>query len=221
MTAAAALFRRELAVAWGGGGGPMLACAVHVCLATLLPLAVGAAPERLAAVAPSAAWAALALASLLSLERLFERDEEDGALDLLALGRVPLELSCALKAAAQWLATGLPLAIVAPVVSTALGAGPALIPLTAAAAALAALGFAFTGAAGAAVSLGAKRGGVLIAVVVLPLYAPPVIFAAGALTAASTGESPGPALLLLAAYALASVALAPFAAAAAVRNALG
>ncbi len=220
MRAAAALLRRELAVAWGGGGGPMLACAVHACLSVLLPLAVGAAPERLAAVAPSAAWAALALAFLLSLERVFERDEEDGALDLLALGPLPLELSCAIKAAAQWLATGLPLAAVAPVVSTALGAEAGLIPLTAAAAAMAALGFAFTGAAGAAVSLGARRGGVLIAAVVLPLYAPPVIFAAGALTAAGAGESPGPALLLLAAYALAAVALAPFAAAAAVRNAL-
>jgi len=218
---ALALFRRELSVAWGGGGGPLLACAVHACVCTLLPLAVGAQPARLAAVAPAAAWVSLALAFLLSLERLFERDYEDGALDLLALGPLPLEATAAIKSLAQWVATGLPLALAAPLVSTALGADPRHIPLTAAAAALAALGFASAGAAGAAVALGARRGGVLIAVIVLPLYAPPVIFAAGALSAAASGLPWGGAMLLLAAYTLAAVALAPFAAAAAVRNAVG
>lgn len=220
MRALLALFRRELSVAWGGGGGPLLACTVHACVAALLPLAIGAAPARLASVAPAAAWVSLALAFLLSLERLFERDGEDGALDLLALGPAPLELVAGVKSLAQWLATGVPLAAVAPLVSTALGAEPRLIPLTAAAALLASLGFAAVGAAGAAVALGARRGGVLIAVIVLPLYAPPVIFAAGALSAAADGLPWGGAMLWLAAYALAAVALAPFAAAAAVRNAL-
>ncbi len=221
MSALAALFRRELSASWGGGGGPLLACAVHASVASLLPLAVGAQPERLAAIAPAAAWVSLALAFLLSLERLFERDYEDGALDLLALGPLPLEAVAAVKALAQWTAVGLPLALVAPLVSTALGASAELIPLTILTAALASLGFAFTGAAGAAVALGSRRGGVLIAAVVLPLYAPPVIFAAGALSAASSGLPWGGAVAFLAAYALAAAALTPFAAAAAVRNALG
>lgn len=221
MSPLAALFRRELALAWGGGGGPLLACAVHACVATLLPLAVGAAPDRLTAVAPAAAWVSLALASLLSLERLFERDYEDGGLDLLALGAVPLELVAVAKCLAQWLAVGLPLAVAAPMISTALGAETRLIPLTALCAALAGLGFAFTGGVGAAVSLGTRRGGVLVAAVVLPLFAPPVIFAAGALSSASAGLPFASAVLFLAAYVLAAAATAPFAMAAAVRNALG
>ena len=84
------LMRRELALSWGRGGGPMLAVAFYAAMATLLPLATGPAPSQLAVVAPGSAWLALALASLLSLERLFERDYEDGALDLLALGPAPL-----------------------------------------------------------------------------------------------------------------------------------
>ena len=100
------LMQRELALAWGRGGGPLLACAFYACLTTLLPLAAGPEPARLALVAPGSAWVALALASLLSLERLFERDFEDGALDLLVLSPAPLELVCAVKCLAQWLATG-------------------------------------------------------------------------------------------------------------------
>jgi len=147
-----ALYRRELALAWGRGGGPLTALAFFLGVTTLLPLAVGAEPGRLSAVAPGSAWLALALASLLSLERLFERDYEDGALDLLALG--------------------------------------------------------------------ARRGGVLVAVIVLPLFAPPVIFGAGAIEALRDGLRWEPGLAFLAAYALGALALAPFAMAAAVRNAL-
>ena len=90
MKAFLVLLRRELALAWGKGGGPLLALAFYACVVTLLPLAAGRAPERLASLAPGIAWLALALAALLSLERLFERDFEDGALDLLALGSAPL-----------------------------------------------------------------------------------------------------------------------------------
>jgi heme exporter protein B len=215
-----ALLRRELALAWGRGGGPLLACAFYAAVTVLLPLAAGPSPARLAVVAPGSAWVALALASLLSLERLFERDFEDGALDLLALGPAPLELVCAVKCLAQWLATGAPLALMAPVVSTALGASLDLAPLTLACALIGALGFAFTGGLGAALALGSRRGGVLIAVIVLPLFAPPVIFGGGAIAALAGGQGWVPGLLLLAAYSLAAVALAPFAMAAACRNAM-
>ena len=151
------LLRRELALAWGRGGGPLLAGAFYVTLATLLPLAAGPAPARLSQVAPGSAWVALTLASLLSLERLFERDFEDGALDLLALSSTPLELVCAVKCLAQWLAAGAPLAVLAPIVATALGADPRLAPLIFVSALIGGLGFAFTGGLGAALNMKGVR----------------------------------------------------------------
>jgi heme exporter protein B len=220
VSALRALFGRELSLAWGRGGGPLLAGAFFACVATLLPLAVGSESERLAAIATGSTWLALALSSLLSLERLFERDLEDGALDGLALGPLPLEAVAAVKCVAQWLAGGAPLAALAPIVAGALGGSPALTPLIALAALIGGLSFAFVGGVGAALSLGAKRGGLLIAVIVLPLFAPPVIFGAGALQTAASGADPFPALLLLAGYGLFAVALGPFAMAAAVRSAL-
>lgn len=215
------LFARELSLAWGGGGGPLLACGFFACLTAILPLAAGGGPETLAPVAAGVAWLALALASLLSLERLFERDLEDGALDLLATGPLPLETVFVVKALSQWIATGVPLALTAPIAALALGQPLALAPLTALAALIGGLGFAFTGALGAALALGAKRGGLLIAVVVLPLFIPPVVFGSGALARAADGLPPGPALALLAAYVLFAAAISPFAGAAAIRNAQG
>jgi heme exporter protein B len=220
VSAVRVLLRRELSLAWGGGGGPLLALAFYACIATLLPLAAGPEPERLAAVAPGSAFLTLALASLLSLERLFERDYEDGALDMLVMAPVRLEMTCAVKCLAQWLAAGAPLALLAPVIATGLGASPHLAGVTLAAALIGGLGFAFVGGVGAALSLGARRGGLLIAVIVLPLFAPPVIFGAGAIDAYGAGLPWKPALAFLCAYALAAVALGPVAMAAACRNAL-
>ena len=221
MSALGILFRRELALAWSGGGGPLLACGFMLCLTAILPLAAGADAAILRPVAPGMAWLALALASLLSLEKLFERDFEDGALDLLATGPIPLEGVFVVKAAAQWLAAGLPLALTAPIAAIALGQPAELTILTAVAAAIGGLGFAFTGALGAALALGAKRGGLLIAVVVLPLFIPPVVFGSGALARAAEGLPVGPALALLGAYCLFAALLSPFAGAAAIRNAQG
>ncbi len=215
-----ALIQRELALSWGRGGGPMLALAFYLAMATLLPLAAGPEPARLAAVAPGSAWLALAVSSLLSLERLFERDFEDGALDLLALGPAPLEAAAFAKCLAQWITTGAPLALLAPVVATALGAPLRLAPLTVVAALAGGLGFSFCGGVGAALSLGSRRGGVLIAVIVLPLFTPPVIFGAGAIEAFASGLDWKTGLMLLIAYSLAFVAIGPFAMAAACRNAL-
>ncbi|WP_374472095.1 heme exporter protein CcmB [Phenylobacterium sp.] len=214
------LLSREATLAWGRGGGPLVAVGFYAGVATLLPLAIGPEPARLAAVAPGLAWVALALASLLSLERLFERDYEDGALDLLLLAETPLELTCAVKCLGQWLATGAPLALAAPVAAIALGASPALAPLIFACALLGGLAFAFVGGIGAALSLGARRGGLLTAVIVLPLFTPPVIFGGGALDSFAAGLPWQPGFALLGAYALAAVALGPVAMAAACRNAL-
>jgi heme exporter protein B len=163
---------------------------------------------------------ALALASLLSLERLFERDYEDGALDLLSLSPLPLELTCAAKCLGQWIATGAPLALAAPIAAIGLGASPALAPLIFACALAGGLAFAFVGGIGAALSLGARRGGLLTAVIVLPLFVPPVIFGGGALDAFAGGLPWKAGFALLGGYAAAAVALGPLAMAAACRNAL-
>jgi len=221
MRALLVLWRRELALAWSGGGGPLLACGFFLCLTTLIPLAAGGDPAALKPVAGGIAWVALAVSSILSLERLFERDLEDGALDLIALGLAPLELVVIAKAKAQWLAVGAPLALVAPLAAITLGLPPMLAPLVGLTALIGGLGFALTGALGAALALGSKRGGLLIAVVVLPLFIPPVVFGAGALERAASGLSPAPAGAFLVAWVLFAAVVAPFAGAAAIRNAQG
>jgi heme exporter protein B len=219
MRALTVLWRRELSLAWAGGGGPLLACGFFLCLTVLAPLASGGDPADLKPLAGGISWMALAVSSILSLERLFERDFEDGTLDLIALGPAPLELVIIAKAKAQWLAVGWPLAVTAPVAAITLGLPPSLAPLTALAALIGGLGFALTGALGAALALGSKRGGLLIAVVVLPLFIPPVVFGAGALERAANGLSPVPALAFLVAYVLFAAVITPFAGAAAIRNA--
>jgi heme exporter protein B len=220
MKALRALFVRELSLTFGHGGGPLLACGFYAGVAVMMPLAEGPDPARLAAVAVGAAFATLALASLISLERMFEGDYEDGALDLLALGPPGLAAVSAIKCLAQWISTGLPLAILAPLVAISLGAPPAVAPLIGAASLLAGLGFSFIGGVGAALTLGTRRGGVLIAVIVLPLFTPLIVFGAGAVEAFQAGMAAGPPLALLAAYTLCACALAPFAMAGACRNAL-
>lgn len=215
------LLRRELGLAFGRGGGPLLACAFFACAVTLTPLAVGPDPQKLRSLAAGITWLALALSTLLSLERMFERDLEDGGLDLLALGPAPLEAVALVKVLAHWAAAGAPLALAAPVAALALGAPLAVAPWVFLAALVGGLGFSAVGGLGAALALGARRGGVLVAVIVLPLFAPPVIFGAGALDGLASGVEARAGLLLMSAYVLAALALSPFAMAAAVRNALG
>lgn len=214
------LLRRELALAWGRGGGAALAVGFLACATLMLPLSLGPEPARLARVAGGVAWVVLALASLLSLERMFERDFEDGALDLLCLGPLPLEVVATLKCLAQWAVVGAPLALTTPVAAVALGAKPQAAPLLALAAGLGGLAFAFVGGAGAALALASRRGGVLIALIVLPLLTPPVIFGGAVIENYQAGLPWVAPLVMLAAYALAAVGLTPFAMAAACRNAL-
>ena len=161
----------------------------------------------------------------LSLDRMFERDLEDGALDLLAMGPLPLEVVSVVKCLAQWLVGGAPLALAAPVAAIALGGPPQAAPMIVLVAAMGGMAFAFLGGAGAALALASRRGGVLVAVIVLPLLSPPVIFGGAAIESAaraSGGLAAGglAAILLLGAYTLATVALAPFVMAGACRNAL-
>jgi heme exporter protein B len=219
VNALAVLARRELSLAWARGGGALLAVGFFVAAAVMLPLALGPAPERLASVSAGVTWVVLSLASLLSLDRMFERDFEDGALDLLALGPLPLEAVAAVKCLAQWAVSGAPLAIAAPVVAVGLGAPVASAPMVFVAAALGGLSFAFLGGTGAALALASRRGGLLIAVVVLPLLTPPVIFGGAAIASFAAHLPWQAALSLLGAYALGCVALTPFAMAGACRNA--
>ncbi|HLY78146.1 MAG TPA: heme exporter protein CcmB [Caulobacteraceae bacterium] len=220
MTPLGLIFRRELALAWSGGGGPVLALGFYAAVATLVPLSTNPSAHNLAPIATGIAWVALALASLLSLERMFERDFEDGALDLLLLGPAPAEAVAAAKCLAHWATTGAPLALAAPLAAIALGAPPSLAPLILATAAVGGVAFAFVGGTGAALALGSRRGGLLIAVIVLPLLAPPVILGGGALSAYAAGLPWQTPLMLLVAYALGAAALCPFFMAAACRNAL-
>lgn len=221
MSALTILARREVSVVWGRGGGPLLAVGFLAAATTLLPLSLGPDRTPLAAIAAGLAWVVLALASLLSLERLFERDFEDGTLDFIALGPLPLETACAVKCLASWLVIGAPLALAAPFAALALGEPVRAAPFIALAAVLGGLAFAFVGGVGAALVLASRRGGVLLAVIVLPLFVPPVIFGAAAIEAWLAGLEWRTGLALLAAYALAAVALSPFAMAAACRNAMG
>ncbi len=212
MSALLATFRRDFALMWAGGGA--LAPLGYFLGATMLvPLAMG--PERalLAAAGPPLVWIAAALAVLASLERLFQADLEDGSLDQMLLSPAPLELIVLAKGAALWCAVGLPIALAAGPAAIALQAPPALVPAIVASLALGMAAFIGAGLVGAAVTAGVKRGGVLIALIVLPFFAPPIIFG----SAVAQGENVGAAFLVLGGCALAAMALGPIAAAAALR----
>ena len=185
----------------------------------MVPLGIGPDPARLAGVAAGALWLGALLACLLSLDRLFQADWEDGTLDQLALGTLPLEAVVALKALAHWLTTGLPLVAVAPLIALTLNLpGPAypwlVLSLAAGTPALSLIG-----AIGAALTVGIRRGGLLLSLLVLPLYLPTLIFGAATVGAAGVAD-PGRPLLLTCGLTLFAVAVAPFAAARALRLSL-
>lgn len=213
MSALLATVRRDLTLMWGGGGGALAPLGFFLGATVLVPLAMG--PERtlLAAAGPPLVWIAAALAVLATLERLFQADLEDGSLDQLLLSRAPLELIVLAKGAALWCAIGLPLALAAAPAAIALQAPPARIGEIVLSLALGMAAFIGVGLVGAAVSAGVKRGGVLIALIVLPFFAPPIIFG----SAVAAGEDVGAALSILTGCALGAVALGPVAAAAALR----
>jgi heme exporter protein B len=214
--AAGAVFRRDLALAWGAGGGAAAPLGFFAGATVLLPLAIGAGPDLLRVAGPPLLWVTAALAALMVLERLFQADLEDGGLDQLLLSPAPLELLVAAKGFALWLAIGAPLALIAMPLALMLQAPPLAAPLIALALALGMAGFIGMGLVGAALAAGVRRGGVLIAVLVLPLFAPLIIFGAAGAAALAAGEA-SEAFLLLAGIALGAIALGPIAAAAALR----
>lgn len=220
MTAARALLARDLRLALRSGGGAGLGIAFFLIVVLLVPLGVGPDPDRLRLVAPGTLWIGALLACLLSLDRLFQADLEDGTLDLLALAPLPLEAVVALKALAHWLTTGLPLVLVAPLLALTLNLpGPAYAWLLAGLA-VGTPALSFLGAIGAALTAGIRRGGLLLSVLVLPLYIPTLVFGARTVVAAADGLDPLPAFLPLAGLTLFTLALGPFAAALALRFSL-
>ncbi|MEC9432579.1 MAG: heme exporter protein CcmB [Pseudomonadota bacterium] len=217
MRAAFALLRRDLGLTFRSGGGGLLGVAFFMLAALLIPLGVGPEGGALARIAAGVLWVCALLACLLTLDRLFQADLEDGALDQIALGPLPLEAAVLAKAAAHWLTTGLPLTVVAPVLGVMLS-----LPAQAQGTLVASLligtpALSLIGAVGAALTAGLRRGGLLLSVLVLPLYVPTLIFGAQAADRAATGLEPGTALLFLGAVTLLAAAVAPFAAAAALR----
>ena len=217
MSAAGAVLGRELTLALRSGGGAGLGLGFFVILALLVPLGLGPEPERLATVAAGTLWVGALLACLLALDRLFQADLEDGTLDVLALAPLPLEALVALKALAHWLTTGLPLVVAAPLLGLMLNLPGPAYPWLVGGLAAGTPGLSFLGAVGAALTVGIRRGGLLLSILVLPLYVPTLIFGARATAAAAAGGDPWPAFLLLAGLTLFILALAPFAAAAALR----
>lgn len=212
-----ALLLRDLRLAFRAGGGFGLALAFFLILAVLVPLGVGPEGAMLGRIAPGILWVGALLACLLSLDRLFALDQEDGSLDLIATAPVPLEAVVAAKALAHWLTTGLPLTAMAPLLGLMLNLPAAGQGWLVAALALGTPALSAIGAFGAALTVGLKRGGLLLSLLVLPLYVPTLIFGAEAVRRGAAGLDAGTPLLLLAGISLGAAATLPFAAAFALR----
>lgn len=188
MKGAFAVFSRELRLAWSGGGGAALPVGFFAAASSLTPFAVGNDIENLKIAGPGVMWIALALSSLLPMERLFQADLEDGTLDAYAGSGMAMEGVVLAKTLAHWIATGIPLALIAPVLWIMLQGPPETTPFVIVAALLGSLTFFFFGSVGAALAAGLRRGGLLIALVTLPLYVPAMIFGAASLYAAASGQ---------------------------------
>jgi heme exporter protein B len=215
----AAVLGRELRLSLRHGADTLAALLFFVLAAALFPLAIGPAPEVLGRIAPGIVWVCALLAALLPLDRLFGADFEDGSLDQLLLCGLPAAMVAAAKAAAHWLATGLPLLLAAGPVAVMLRMDPGALPALLGGLLPGTLVLSLLGAMGASIVLGARRGGVLLPLLLLPLMTPVLIFGAAAADAAGTDISPAPDLLMLAALLAAALPLCPLAAGAALRDA--
>ncbi len=212
-----ALLIRDLRLAMRAGGGFGLGLSFFLIVVVLIPFGVGPETALLSKIAPGVLWVAALLACLLSLDRIFALDFEDGSLDLLATSPLPLEGVAAVKALAHWLTTGLPLVLAAPVLGLLMslpmaGFGPIVLSLLLGTPALSVIG-----AFGAALTVGIKRGGLLLSLLVLPLYVPTLIFGAEVARRGAEGQDYMTPLLMLAGISAAALALLPFASAAVLR----
>jgi heme exporter protein B len=220
LAALGAVFRRDLALAWAAGGGVAAPLGFFVGATALVPLTVGPDPEMLARIGPPLLWVTAALAALMVLERLFQADLEDGSLDQLLLSPAPLELIVAAKGAALWLAIGGPLALAALPMALAMQSPPHAAPIVALGLLVGFAALIGAGLLGAALAAGVRRGGVLIAILVLPFFAPPIVFGAGAAAVAGTDGLATAPFWYLCATTLLFIGLGPIGAAAALRQQL-
>jgi heme exporter protein B len=211
------LLKRDLALMFRQGGSLGAALSFMLAFVVMIPLALGPDQATLGRLAPGLMWLALLLAVLLTTERMFQQDHEDGSLDLLATSDLPLELACLAKAAAHWLSVSLPLAILAAPVGILLNLDTISILPVMLAMVTGSLALSLLAAVAGAVTAGLRRGGLVVPLLVLPLYVPVLIFG----IAASTGDmGPSgnlPALLILIAIALVTLVIQPWASAAALR----
>jgi heme exporter protein B len=222
MSAFLALLGRDLRLAVHEGSAIGAALGFYLIVVAMLPLSLGPDLALLSRIAPGLLWLALLLSALLSLGRLFETDFEDGSLDIMATAPLPLEAVVAAKGLAHWLSTAIPLALLAPALGLMLNLELAAVPPLVATMLIGTPAISFIGTIGAALTLRSRRGGLLIALLVLPLYVPTLIFGISAINALLLGPAGGGAsLLILAALSLAALVLAPIAAAAALRAQLG
>jgi heme exporter protein B len=219
-SAASAVVRRDLLLAFRRPGDWLQPLAFFLIVTLLFPLALDPELGRLRQLAPAALWVALMLASMLALDFLFREDAHDGTLEQFALSGQPFAALLFAKTATHWMLTGLPLAVVAPLAAVALGAPATSIPLVLVTLLLGSVSLSLIGAIGAGLTLGVRRGGALLSLLVLPLAIPTLVFGARATQLAMLGESIAGPLYLLSALVVLGLTLAPLAAAAAVRISL-
>ena len=220
MTAFIGVFRRDLGLALRQGGDTGLVLGFFVLAVVLFPLGVGPEAAVLQRIGAGIIWVAALLAALLSLDRLFQADFQDGGLELLALSSLPLELAVLAKCAAHWVATGLPLALISPFLAFLVDLDAEAIPTLTLGLLVGTPALSLIGSVAAALTLGARRQGAVLSLLVLPLYVPPLVFGAGAVEASATGTGARAHLLILGALTLAALPLCPWASAAALRQAL-
>jgi heme exporter protein B len=221
VSAFATLLLRDVKLAARSGGSAALALSFFALVATLVPLGVGADLALLARVAGGVLWVGAVLAALLSLDRLFQGDFEDGSLDLIALAPISLELTALAKIAAHWVSTGLPLTLLSPLLALMFNLPPMPTLVLFVSLLIGTPAVSAVGAIGASLTLSLKRGGLILPLLILPLLSPGVILGAGAVSATMDGFGGASGLELLAAFAFAAVLLSPFATAASVRLNLG
>ena len=212
-----ALLLRDLRLATRAGGGFGLGVAFFLILSALVPFGIGPDRAALAPVAPGILWVGALLSCLLSLDRIFALDHEDGSLDLLATAPMPLEGAVAVKALAHWITTGLPLILAAPVFAILLQLPIRAMPMLILSLLIGTPALSMLGAFGAAVTVGLRRGGLLLSLLVLPLYIPTLIFGAEITRRGAEDLAVTTPLVFLGAVTLMVLALIPFAAAAALR----
>ncbi len=221
MNAAVALLARDVKLTWREGGAVGVALGFYLIVIVITPLGLGPDLNLLGRIAPGILWVGLLLAGLLSAGRIFDNDYEDGTLDVLAAGPLPLSVVAGVKCLAHWLATGIPLVLIAPLLGLLLNLPLGTIPSLVLAMLAGTPAVSFIAGIGASLTLGLRRSGLLLALLVVPLYVPVLIFGVSAVTPYVTGpNSLWPPFFILCALSLASVVLAPLAAAAAIRNAL-